>query len=406
MKKICALLLVFIAFTACKQPNPNTFVINGKIEGVKEGTLVELKLKDPEFFLGKQEKVIDTATIKGGKFQFTGGMDTPRLHTITILEPEKDRLEKKIIPIFLENSTIEIFTDIDKIPTLDNIFNYNYDFDVVKITGSDSHKNYKDYLKKLQVIMQSENLLWEESTKNFKEKRKLSISEGIELATRFEKSNTLKQDFLLDFIKNNINNIVGQYVAYITIINQEVGFSKDQFNELIASIPDNINDFPGTIALRENAISAAHVAPGAQYVDLSFNDKDGNPLKLSDYVAKGKYVLVEFWASWCGPCRLDIPHLKDVYELYNKEGFEIISVSMDEDHEAWLQAIEEEQMPWLQVSDGKGFDGAISEVYKIFGIPACFLIDPNGKIITDNMRGSYMDKRLIEMYGNKFGDKY
>src|SRR5699024_299911 len=139
-----------------------------------------------------------------------------------------------------------------------------------------------------------------------------------------------------------------------------------------------------------------------KFPNLTLKNPEGNTIKLSDYVGKGKYVLLNFWASWCGPCRADIPHLQEVYNLYHPEGFEIISISMDENKDDWLEALDEEQMKWLQISNLKGFEDSVSKLYNFRGIPTDILVGPEGYIITRNMRGSWMDKKLIELYGNKF----
>ncbi|WP_405291794.1 thioredoxin-like domain-containing protein [Algibacter sp. Ld11] len=406
LKSKYLLLVLGLALIACKKEKLDHYTINGTINGVKDGTKVVLSLQHPEFFLGLRKKVADTTTIQNGQFTFTGKLENPTLYHIVLVEPEKKRFESLVIPVFFENETIKISTKKEAISTLSNLYNGTYNFDAIKLEGAKIHLTYVDYLKDMSRVQLKEGKLWDENLKNFKEKRKLSVSQGIEFANRFEVVWKEKNEFSFNFVKNNINSTLGQFVGYLSTVMSPAKYTKEQLNEINSLIPENANGFPGIKVLKDHIVAYEKIAPGSQYIDLPFKDKDGNNTKLSNHVGKGKYILLEFWASWCGPCRMDIPHLKDIYKLYSSENFDIISISMDSSHENWQKAINEEQMPWLQVSDGEDFNGDLARKYKIQGIPACFLIDPNGIIVTNNMRGSYMDKRLIEMYGNKFGDKY
>ncbi|MGS0524402.1 TlpA family protein disulfide reductase [Zobellia nedashkovskayae] len=203
-------------------------------------------------------------------------------------------------------------------------------------------------------------------------------------------------------ILTNNSNEVGITIAE----NNLKRFSVTNIDEILNGFSEKMKSSIAWKDLKVYSEKVKQSATGAKFIDFTFKDNEDNAIKLSDHLGKGKYVLLEFWASWCGPCRLDIPHLKKVYELYHPEGFEIISVSMDSDKDNWIKAMEQEKMDWLQVSDLKAFDGELSKLYDFEGIPTCLLIDPEGNIVTRNMRGSWMDKRLIDMYGNKFGDKF
>ena len=138
---------------------------------------------------------------------------------------------------------------------------------------------------------------------------------------------------------------------------------------------------------------------GKPYTDLEMADPEGKLHKISELVGEGKYVLVDFWASWCAPCRAEMPHVLEAYNQLHTKGFEVVGVSFDENKEAWVKAIGQLQMPWLQISDLKGFQCAAASVYKIDGIPDNILIDPQGNIIDRGLRGKALLSRLQTLLG-------
>ena len=138
---------------------------------------------------------------------------------------------------------------------------------------------------------------------------------------------------------------------------------------------------------------------GQQFTDLEMADPDGKMHKISELVGEGKYVLVDFWASWCGPCRAEMPNVLEAYNKFHHKGFEVVGISFDQKKDAWVKAVEQIKMPWLQLSDLKGWDCAAAPIYKIDAIPDNILIDPQGKIIDRALRGKALHTRLQKLLG-------
>jgi peroxiredoxin len=143
--------------------------------------------------------------------------------------------------------------------------------------------------------------------------------------------------------------------------------------------------------------AAKTIAVGDNAPIIALNDASGKPISLADL--KGKIVLIDFWASWCEPCRAEGPNLKEQYKLYKDKGFEILSVSIDTDRKSWLKAISDDGLTWLQVSDLKGYRSETVQSYGIGGVPSFFLIDRTGKIIANsNLQGAALNQKLAELF--------
>ena len=149
--------------------------------------------------------------------------------------------------------------------------------------------------------------------------------------------------------------------------------------------------------LAKNRIAAKETAAGTQFKDIEAKDKDGNTIKLSDIVKSNSLTLVDFWASWCGPCRAEMPNVKKVYADYHDKGFEVYGVSLDDDKNAWLDAVGKLELPWIQVNDVVDSDASGASAYGVQAIPTTILIDQNGTIIAKNLRGEELAKKVAEI---------
>ena len=149
--------------------------------------------------------------------------------------------------------------------------------------------------------------------------------------------------------------------------------------------------------LREVIDNGKVGAVGSEAMDFTQADTAGIPISLSSF--KGKYVLVDFWASWCKPCRMENPNLVAAYERFKSKNFTVLGVSLDRSRDAWIKAIQDDKLAWSQVSDLKFWSNAVAQQYRVQQIPQNFLIDPNGKIVGKNLRGPDLDSRLCALLG-------
>ena len=180
---------------------------------------------------------------------------------------------------------------------------------------------------------------------------------------------------------------------------EQIGFYESLEQELpgnpvVANAANRIKDN------YERYLTASSIAIGTAIRDFGAVSLDGEPFRLTEVLDDNEYVLVEFWASWCGPCRAEIPHMKEAYEKYNSLGFEIVSVSLDEEHEDWVEASIEEQIPWIDVGDQQGFESESAKLYGVMGIPANYLaMGGSGEIVGTHLRQRKLDAKLAELYG-------
>ncbi|HET8859736.1 redoxin domain-containing protein [Marivirga sp.] len=260
----------------------------------------------------------------------------------------------------------------------------------MEITGSKD----MEYMSQLQDIMKRQNEEVQEIDKEFRAARN---------AKDEEKMKNIQDDFLLmqERKKEDIKKQVEQMLPSLAAIQAMNFFNPNEDFEFMKSVADKIaSEHPKSemaIFFKNQMDEMAKISVGAVAPNFTMPTPEGKEVSLTDF--RGEYVLVDFWAAWCKPCRQENPNIVDAYNKYKGYGFQILGVSLDRKREDWLKAIEADNLAWTQVSELQFWSTPVVQEYKIQGIPFSVLIDPEGKIVAKNLRGDRLHEKLEEIYG-------
>lgn len=375
------------------------YKISGSVPGTPDGMKV---------YLYNWNTPVDSSVVKGGKFVLTGKVDVPTRYQLLIdLSPDKVESYEKDLrgsDVFVDNVDIKYESpSIDSLPSR-NSFRRKVKGNVT-VTGSPVHDLFLSYQEKLKPYRTRNSEAWDKYLQVYHipaSEGVFNTREGIALTREMNDAQKEITRIQWDFIKANPKSPVSVDVAQNMVYTAK--FSKADMDNLLQAIDPSLRETPGYKQLKESLESMAPIALGEKYKDLELVDENGKTVQLSDYVKPGQYNMVEFWASWCGPCRGEIPHLRHVYDAYGKgkDAFNMISVSIDDKEKDWKQALKEENMKWTQLCDLKGWKGEVINKYKIQGVPFCLILDKEGRIIDHGVRGSELDVLLIKYLGDRY----
>ena len=350
MKKIFYLFLIVCTAFSCT--NKGGYQIKGTsdLQWLNGKTIYLTNLESMDIF------DIDSTIVKNGKFTFKGVSDTAKFGGIWFFDEENSQKTRRML--ILENGNIDV-----KIVSADEIF----------VSGTELNDIYSDYLKIITELYQ-------------KMSKAADISE-----VEADKVITEIIEFDFNFCLKNAKNFVGKTIFLQSFYNFSAE-QKEQITNLFDEETKKEEQFAAIIASIEQE---KKVAVGQQFTDFAMPTLQGDTLKLSDFVGKTDYVLVDFWASWCAPCIRSFPALKSVYEKYQGKRFEILGVSLDDKQSAWQGAITRYNLAWKHVSDLKSWQCEAAQIYVVSSIPCTILIDKNGKIVGRNLHPMEIEDILI-----------
>ena len=357
-KNLLFLFAIVLGLTACNQNK--SFKVNVGLTNGNEKTVYLQKYVD------NAPVTIDSAVIADDQAVLTAPVDDPQ-----ILYALKVKGKRGSMPFFADNKDVNFVGDINNPQA-------------VEIMASETQAEldaYNDQLKAFDVQIRD---LYAVMQQAFADNDSLKMDSLNKVGTALMEQ---QDSFRDDYIKAHPASFVTHYI--LDGVKQD--YPIDQLKEMVGTFTtesiyrDHLNDY---IAKQER------LDVGQPFIDFTLQTKEGEKVSLAEAIAKNKLTLVDFWASWCGPCRKENPVVKAAYEQFHELGFDVIGVSVDQDEAAWLQAVEEDQLPWTQVRDS---ENKVSEDYMIYYIPSNFLFDETGKMVAKGLRGEDLTAKLAEL---------
>jgi len=342
----------------------NDFTINGSID-VDDGSKVYILQADQN----NQPFIKDSTIIKNSKFKFSGEAATPEISYFQI-----EGINGYVLSI-IESGKInaEIFKD---------------SVSTSLVTGTKSNNDFNKYRTETKSLVQNIN-------KIAYDQQQAIFNNDLELASKLKKDLSRKEQEVIlyewDFLVNNTDSYMSALLLEVFMVENKV--NKDSIIEVfntftnrikISNVGKNITDL---LRQYEDPINIGELAP-----DFTAPSLDGGNITLSESL--GKVTLIDFWAAWCRPCRIENPNLVRLYKKYNSSGLEIIGVSLDRTKEQWKKAVSDDNLPWIQVSNLNFWNDPIARQYSIRAIPQSFLLDENGYVIAKNLRGLSLDQSV------------
>jgi peroxiredoxin len=372
MKKILVLLLAPVFAMA---QSPQEFKVKGELTSFKPIDKIFLNYRTGDM------SVRDSVQTKDGSFKFEGKIAEPLVATLQVKyvqQPGQEKAKWEALQFFLEPSKIEIAAK-------DSIKNNS-------VTGSKGQVDFEKLQKGEDVYSPRLEKLYADygaARKAGNKEEMNKVEKEIEAVDE-----EIKEKVFGDFLAKNSTSPVALYA-----LQQYAGWDidPDKVEPFFKTLPASQQQLASAVALKDRIDIAKKTAVGRYAMDFTQNDTLGNPVSLSSF--KGKYVLVDFWASWCGPCRAENPNVVKAFNKYKDKSFTVLGVSLDRPNakEKWLKAIHDDQLTWNHVSDLKFWDNEVAKQYGIRAIPQNLLVDPQGMIIAKNLSGDELDQKLGEV---------
>ena len=358
--KIRSLILTAVTalfFTACQQDG---YKINGTAEGFADGDTIIITTDIENM------TPCDTIFVKNEHFTFSGPADSVQLALIVGLK------QGTSVMFFTEKGTIDVTISTD--PFKNHVGGTKANDGWQEITEMSN-----DYGQRAQAQVE---ILYRDS---------LSEEERQAAFTELQKMESEMQQKLVEQTELNIDNELGYFIIANMSTNDET-FTPEKLKELIGRMPESFRKRQAIIQLEEELAKSETTAVGNTISDFTLPTPEGNDLNVMSEVNKQKITILDFWASWCGPCRQEMPFMKELYAKNHEKGLGIVGISLDDDKDAWVKAIAELGITWPQMSDLKGWQSEAGQLFHVNSIPFVVVVDENGKILAKGLRGEKLSE--------------
>ena len=348
-----------LALTAC---HSNTYKISGAVEGLNDG--------DTLFITNDLQTGIptDTLIVKDGKFELSGETDSTYL--CMVYSEKRNELNA---PFFIEPGNISI--KLVETPGAS------------RVGGTKCNEQWQELNDSVMTIGKEINRIAEHIYGN-------TVDE-MEQQKGMEQIEKLNQRFSAIVVKTTEKNIKNEFGYFLLTYYPEELIDNQTRMKLIDKLPDEKQKRPAIQEMLANLKQASESAEGMTIKDFTQPGLDGTPVSLLGEVSKSKITVIDFWASWCGPCRQEMPFMVELYDKYKDKGLGIIGISLDEDSDAWKAATQQLNIPWVQMSDLKGWENVIAKHFCVTSIPHTIVVDQQGKILKRGLRSEKLEEFVV-----------
>ena len=388
--KLVVIIISILSLLAC-QGKTDGFRLKGELTGKSENGWVYLMDAD-------QKVYYDSVQLNQGQFEFIGKVNAPELLSIVYFKNPARRVtgwaDIMTVPVYVENSEIRVSVPFEEIPSkLAKKMPES-----LHIEGSVSHDLYREYMQQVEPL----SVKYREVFDLYRQSYYRGKGTEEDVFRNVRTLDSIRDSIYrcgVDFIKRHGDSRVAFYVAGKLAVDR---YGREEARRVAALFPEAVKATEeGRQVQRElldKPLYCNDMLPDIEVLDTDLQKK-----MLSECVKKGRYTLVEFWASWCGPCRHDIPQLKKTYARFHDKGFDIVSVSIDSEIDKWGKAVSEEGMNWMQTCASEGEEGVkfgkkCLEVFGINGVPSGFLVDPEGRVVNVEARGGWLNMELAQLF--------